>query len=159
MIYSKSAEYAIRASIHLAQLPNGQTAMVKDIAREEDIPAPFLAKILQDLARKGFLRSVKGPSGGFSMKRNAADVRLLDIVDAVDGLEHYGKCIAGFSECSNRAACPLHDSWMTLHSRIMDYLGRNTIGSLVRSLEIKRKTVAKLGVGSRESKKTLRTSL
>src|ERR1035438_5440298 len=65
MIYSRSAEYAIRAFVHLAQVPEGKYAMVKNIAEQEEIPAHFLAKILQQLARKGLLRSSKGPTGGF----------------------------------------------------------------------------------------------
>ena len=55
MIYSRSAEYAIRAFVHLAQVNEGKYAMVKNIAEQEDIPAHFLAKILQQLARKGLL--------------------------------------------------------------------------------------------------------
>ena len=68
MIYSRSAEYAIRAFVHLAQVPEGKYAMVKNIAEQEDIPAHFLAKILQQLARKGLLRSSKGPTGGFALR-------------------------------------------------------------------------------------------
>jgi DNA-binding IclR family transcriptional regulator len=68
MIYSRSAEYAIRAFVHLAQVNEGKYAMVKNIAEQEDIPAHFLAKILQQLARKGLLRSSKGPTGGFALR-------------------------------------------------------------------------------------------
>ncbi len=50
MIYSRSAEYAIRAFVHLAQVQEGKYAMVKNIAEQEDIPAHFLAKILQQLS-------------------------------------------------------------------------------------------------------------
>ena len=54
MIYSRSSEYAIRAFVHLAQVPDGKYAMVKNIAAEEEIPAHFLAKILQmDRANSG----------------------------------------------------------------------------------------------------------
>jgi len=59
--------------------------MVKNIAEQEQIPAHFLAKILQQLARKGLLRSSKGPTGGFAMRVDPAEVRLLDIVEALDG--------------------------------------------------------------------------
>jgi Rrf2 family protein len=159
MIYSKSSEYAIRATIHLAQLEDGHCAMAKDIATEEGIPAPFLAKILQELARKGVLRSVKGPSGGFSLKRRASEIRLVDIVGAIDGLSHYSGCVAGFDECSDQTACPLHHSWMALHSRIMEYLERNTVGSLVKSLGGKQKAAAKGPKKPRESTKAVRTSL
>jgi len=152
MIYSKSCEYAVRAAVHLAQLPAGDYAMAKDIAQKEDIPAPFLAKILQEMARKGVLRSVKGPSGGFCLKRKASEIRLLDIVAAIDGLSQYSRCAEGFSECSENTACPLHDNWMALQSRIMDYLERNTIGSLAKSIGGKHKAAAKGTKKPRESR-------
>ena len=74
MIYSRSAEYAIRAFVHLATVPEGKYAMVKNIAEQEEIPAHFLAKILQQLARKGLLRSSKGPTGGFAMRVDPSEV-------------------------------------------------------------------------------------
>jgi Rrf2 family protein len=93
MIYSRSAEYAIRALVHMAQVPNGQYAMAKNIAAQEEIPRHFLAKILQQLARSGLLRSSKGPNGGFALKAPAAEVRLWDIGGsgrhvAVYGMRH-----------------------------------------------------------------------
>ena len=140
MIYSRSAEYAIRAFVHLAQVPDGKFAMVKNIADQEDIPAHFLAKILQQLARKGLLRSSKGPTGGFALRVDAGDVRLLDIVEALDGLAPYQQCASGLAECSDDMPCSMHDSWVALRSRIMDYLGRNTIADLAKALEIKKRT-------------------
>ncbi|HUJ23697.1 MAG TPA: Rrf2 family transcriptional regulator [Bryobacteraceae bacterium] len=153
MIYSRSSEYAIRAFVHLAQVPDGKFAMVKQIAAEEDIPTHFLAKILQQLARKGLLRSSKGPTGGFSLRVPADEVRLLDIVEALDGLTEYEKCASGLSECSDDMPCPLHDSWKALRSRIMDYLGRNTIADLAKALEQKRRMIDKQRRGKRTSAK------
>ena len=143
MLYSRSAEYAIRAFVYLAQVPDGRFAMVKQIAAEEEIPAHFLAKILQQLARKGMLRSSKGPTGGFSLRVPPGEVRLLDIVEALDGLSEYEKCASGLAECTDDMPCPLHDSWKALRSRIMDYLGRNTIADLAKALEQKRRMIDK----------------
>jgi Rrf2 family transcriptional regulator, iron-sulfur cluster assembly transcription factor len=143
MIYSRSAEYAIRAFVHLAQVPEGKFAMVKNIAEQEEIPAHFLAKILQQLARKGLLRSSKGPTGGFALRVPASEVKLLDIVDALDGLTAYQQCASGLAECSDEMPCSMHDSWMTLRSRIMDYLGRNSIADLAKALEQKKKSLEK----------------
>src|SRR5215813_5160300 len=142
MIYSRSAEYAIRAFVHLAQVPEGRYAMVKNIAEQEEIPAHFLAKILQQLARKGLLRSIKGPTGGFALRVDAAEIWLIDIVEALDGLAPYQQCAAGLSECSDVMPCPIHDSWVNLRSRIMEYLGRNTIADLAKALELKKKSIA-----------------
>ena len=118
MIYSRSAEYAIRAFVHLAQVPEGKYAMVKNIAEQEDIPAHFLAKILQQLARNGLLRSSKGPTGGFALRVEPNEIRLLDIVESLDGLAPYQQCASGLSECSDEMPCSMHDSWISLRSRL-----------------------------------------
>lgn len=143
MIYSRSSEYAIRAFVHLAQVPEGKYAMVKKIASKEEIPTHFLAKILQQLARKGLLRSSKGPTGGFALRVSADDLRLLDIVEALDGLVEYERCASGLAECSDEMPCALHDSWKPLRSRILDYLSHNTIADLANAVEQKCRRVAK----------------
>jgi Rrf2 family protein len=143
MIYSRSAEYAIRAFVHLASVPEGKYAMVKQIAEQSDIPAHFLAKILQQLARKGFLRSSKGPTGGFCLRLPANEVNLLMIVDSIDGLADYERCLGGMSECNDSAPCGMHDSWKALRSRIMEYLERTTIDELAKALDQKRTNLAK----------------
>src|SRR5205823_9980908 len=142
MIYSRSAEYAIRAFVHLAQVQDGKYAMVKNIAEQEEIPAHFLAKILQQLARKGLLRSSKGPTGGFALRVDPGQIRLLDIVEALDGLAPYQQCAAGLLECSDTMPCSMHDSWSALRSDIMDYLEQNTIADLAKALELKKKALA-----------------
>jgi Rrf2 family protein len=88
MIYSRSAEYAIRSFVYLARIPDGKFAMARHIAKEEQIPAHFLAKILQELTRKGLLRSNKGPSGGFSLRvpanQRTSELRLLSSIERKD---------------------------------------------------------------------------
>mgnify|MGYP001167417647 FL=1 len=154
MIYSRSAEYAIRAFVHLASVPEGKYAMVKQIAERADIPSHFLAKILQQLARKGFLRSSKGPTGGFSLRIPAKDLTLVMIVDSVDGLTDYERCPAGLAECNDQAPCGMHDSWKALRGRIMEYLERTSIEDLALSLEQKQRSLEK----SRKPKKTAKKS-
>lgn len=153
MIYSRSAEYAIRAFVHLASVPEGKYAMVKQIAEQADIPSHFLAKILQQLARKGFLRSSKGPTGGFSLRTPPSELSLVMIVDAVDGLADYNRCLSGMAECNDQAPCGMHDSWKALRGRIMEYLERTSIEDLARSLELKKKNLEKLRKGTKRSAK------
>ena len=143
MIYSRSAEYAIRALVHIAAVPAGEYALVRHVAAEAGIPAHFLAKILQDLARDGFLKSSKGPHGGFRLALPAEEISMLRIVDAVDGAGRYDRCIGGNLECNRRVACGMHDSWMELRSRIMDYLGGTSIAGLAKALGEKRRRLAR----------------
>ena len=88
MLFSRSVDYAIQALGRLAEAPDGGQVMARVIAEEEKLPAFFLAKTLQNLARHGLLRSTKGPTGGFSLSKPAAKIRILDVVEALDGLDH-----------------------------------------------------------------------
>ncbi|MEQ1945842.1 MAG: Rrf2 family transcriptional regulator [Bryobacteraceae bacterium] len=143
MIFSRSAEYAIRAMVQIATLPRGEYALAKNIAIESDIPGHFLAKILQDLARDGFLKSSKGPRGGFRLAIPADEITMLRVVEAMDGAGRFDRCIGGHSECNNKVACGMHDSWTELRSRIIDYLGGTTIAALAKALGNKRRRLAR----------------
>ncbi len=143
MIYSRSAEYAIRALVRMAELEDGKYALVKDIAAESDIPQHFLSKILQDLARDGFLRSSKGPGGGFRLSGEPEKISMMQIVEAVDGAGRYDRCPAGCEECSDREPCGFHDSWMPLRSRIIDYLEGTSVADLRNALGEKRRLLAR----------------
>jgi Rrf2 family iron-sulfur cluster assembly transcriptional regulator len=134
MIYSRSAEYAIRSCVFLARVPDGKFAMARQIAEKEKIPAHFLAKILQELTRKGLLRSNKGPSGGFALRTPASQIRLLDLIEALDG--------NAFAESIEPAAWKL-DSWKDLHSRIMGYLERNSIADVAKELDVRKAAAGK----------------
>ncbi len=143
MIYSRSAEYGIRALVHLCQVPEGQFTMAKVIAQKEDIPAHFLAKILQQLTRKGMLRSSKGPTGGFVLRRKASEIMLMDVVEALDGRNEYEKCISGLAECNDAQPCGMHDAWAALRSRILDYLEKTSIADVAEALEMKKRALAR----------------
>lgn len=88
MLFSRSVDYAIQAFGRLAEAPEGGRVMARVIAEEEHLPAFFLAKTLQSLARHGILKSTKGPTGGFSLNKPAAKIRVIDVVEALDGLDH-----------------------------------------------------------------------
>ena len=143
MIYSRSAEYAIRAFVYLAALPPGSFAMAKNIATDANIPSHFLSKILQDLARDGFLKSTKGPRGGFRLNQAPENISMLRIIEAVDGTGRFDRCIGGNPECTDRAACGMHDSWVTLRSRIIDYLGGTSVADLAEALGEKQRMLAR----------------
>lgn len=143
MLYSRSAEYAIRALIPLADLPAGEFALVKTLAADTSIPSHFLAKLLQDLARIGVLRSTKGPHGGFRLNMPAKELSMLRIVEAIDGPGRFDRCLGGADECNDKVACGMHDSWIVLRSRIMDYLGGTSIADLAKAEGEKRRVLVR----------------
>jgi Rrf2 family protein len=87
LLYSHACGYALRALARLASEGEGQLVGAKELSQREGIPAPFVTKILHDLVRHKFVRSVKGPGGGFPLAKPAREISLYEVVDAVDGLE------------------------------------------------------------------------
>ncbi|RMI45159.1 RrF2 family transcriptional regulator [Streptomyces triticirhizae] len=80
-----STEWLLHCATSLAQLEPGATASAAQLAAYFDLPAPYLAKQLQALVRAGLLSATTGPRGGFQLARPAAEITLLEIVEAVDG--------------------------------------------------------------------------
>lgn len=126
MILSQACKYGLRAVVHLAG-KGDQPVLSREIARELSIPEHFLAKILQDLSKNKLLLSFKGRGGGFRLARPAAEIRLLEVIQAIDGPQFGQGCLLGLPQCSDDAPCPLHYQWSEIKSRIMLALSATTI--------------------------------
>jgi Rrf2 family protein len=92
MKISDGVEWSIHCCTVLALLPAGMALPAARLAEFHGVPAAYLAKHLQALARAGIVESTQGPRGGYRMARAAADVSLLDIVVAVEGGEPAFRC-------------------------------------------------------------------
>jgi DNA-binding IscR family transcriptional regulator len=68
---------------------------------------------------------------------------MLRIVEAIDGPGRFDRCLGGSLECNDKVACGMHDGWMVLRSRIMDYLGGTSIADLAAALGEKRRLLAR----------------
>ena len=130
LIFSRQCEYALQAVMFLAQKEEGERVSIKEIARTLGIPHYFLAKILQDLTRKGLLDSKKGPAGGFCLALPAKDITLFHIIEAIDGVEFTRRCVMGFPECSGTNPCAVHEQWGALRDGIYGMLVRQSIGQM-----------------------------
>jgi Rrf2 family iron-sulfur cluster assembly transcriptional regulator len=137
MLWSSACDYAIRAAAHLSEQPESLVPL-KDIADQEQLPAPFVGKILQALVRADILRSVRGPRGGYGLARPPRDVKLLMIVAAIDGTRSLESCAVGLGPCSHDALCPLHDAFKPVRDSIRAYLEGTTLADMTRALTRKR---------------------
>ncbi|MBU0695940.1 MAG: Rrf2 family transcriptional regulator [Bacteroidetes bacterium] len=118
-IFSKTCEYAIRSVFFIAhKTADGGRVGIKEIAKGISSPEPFLAKILQDLSRRGIVQSVKGPNGGFFMDKNTLKRPLADVVEAVDGNNLFTGCGLGLEYCSESNPCPLHHEFKDIRNKI-----------------------------------------
>ena len=137
MMYSNACSYAIRAMTRLALLrPNGYV-LLDDLCDEPDIPRHFVAKIFQDLVRKGLLLSAKGRGGGFALARPADKITLYDIVAEVDGVAWLSSCVVGMAQCDDEQPCPQHEQWKVLRGEISEYLKHTTLEKMAETLRRK----------------------
>ncbi len=137
-MFSKTCEYAIRALIFIAQQSKDEKRIgIKDIAAGISSPEYFIAKILQDLSRKGFVQSVKGPNGGFYMDDANLDQSVADIVREIDGDKLFSGCGLGLKECSEAHPCPIHNDFKHIRQEIKDMLENSKIRMFVKNLDLK----------------------
>ncbi len=110
-LLSKSCVYGIRAAILMAIKGEKEFISIKDIAEELNLSAHFLTKILQLLTQEGLLISHRGPKGGVKFSRPAKNIKLIEIVAAIDGMELFEECALGLHGCGTATPCPLHEKW------------------------------------------------
>lgn len=135
-MFTKSCEYAIRAVIFIAQQTYAGTKTgVKEIAINIGAPEHFIAKILQELVRKGLIQSAKGPNGGFYLDDNALHHSLADIVKAIDGEKLFYGCALGLRQCSESHPCPLHNEFKQVRNKLTKMLESATVSTFVHALE------------------------
>lgn len=129
-MFSRTAEYAVRAMVFLANQPPGRLTGAREVSEAEQIPGAFLWKILQNLARRKLIRSFKGVRGGYELARPAAEITLEDIVEATDGQDVVTGCVLGLAECSEENPCPLHNSWKEVKVKLTEMLEQTTLADL-----------------------------
>jgi Rrf2 family protein len=132
VLFSRQCELALQAVLYLAVQPEGTRVSIRDLSRRLRLPYHFLAKILQQLAHTGLLRSLKGPTGGFSLAIPAEKITLLQIVEAVDGPGLFEECVLGLPECGGKHPCPVHDRWGEMREEIRTMLVRKNVAALAR---------------------------
>lgn len=106
MTISQTAEYALRAVVWLAIEPDRAVGTPR-IARATKVPAGYLSRVLQSLARAGLVTSNPGRSGGFRLARLPKDISVLDVVNAVDPIRRIDKCPLNIDD-HGLNLCPLH---------------------------------------------------
>jgi Rrf2 family protein len=111
MQITRQADYAIRAVLYLARLGPNQRAATSTVALEQKIPPSFLAKIISQLSIAGLLHTSRGARGGVSLAREAKEISLLDVVEAIDGPIMLNECVNDGGTCTFEKECPLHDIW------------------------------------------------
>jgi len=119
---SKAAEYAIRGMLHLTVMEGKGAQDIDAISKAQDVPKAYLSKLFQQLAKKGFVKSTRGPVGGFVMARNPSEITLLEVIEAMEGPIYLNVCLIREGYCNRDTSCPVHDVWGDAQKSFLDVL-------------------------------------
>lgn len=127
MKITRATEYACRALRFLNTRTDDRCYSIQEIAEAEEVPAQFLAKVMQSLTQAGIVRSTCGKSGGYRIRRDPSEITLADVFTAVEGPFALNPCLDEDTPCSLRENCRVHDVWQELQDAMLDVLKRYTV--------------------------------
>lgn len=134
-LISQTAEYALRAIVHLASRArnsNGERSQTApQIAAATQVPAGYLSKVLQQLTRVDLIVSQRGIGGGFQLSCAPERITIYDVVYAVDGVPRIRSCPLGIAE--HEQLCPLHRKLDAAMAQVEEVFKNTTIADLLES--------------------------
>jgi Rrf2 family transcriptional regulator, nitric oxide-sensitive transcriptional repressor len=122
-------DYALRTLMYLAA--KGQRATIADIAQLYGISANHIAKVVNQLARLGYVRSIRGIGGGIELARPPGELRLGEIVLALEGNMHLLDCVATENICAIQSFCSLKSVLAEAERVQLEYLNSVTLADVV----------------------------
>ncbi|QWF70528.1 Fe-S cluster assembly transcriptional regulator IscR [Methylomonas paludis] len=130
MRLTTKGRYAVTAMLDLAFHSQTRPVTLTDIATRQTISLSYLEQLFARMRKAGMVKGVRGPGGGYTLSRDAHDINIADIIEAVDEPVDSTKC-GGKSNCHNDQPCLTHDLWMGLSEQIRAYLKEISLGQLL----------------------------
>jgi Rrf2 family protein len=131
-LLGQTSEYALRALAILAELDPGDSMRAADLAEKTGVPAQYLSKVLRRLVASGLLRAQKGHGGGFSLARAPRNIRVADVLEALDSAPSADRCAFGWGPCNAADPCPLHPMWSRLNEAFTTWTSTTTLADVDR---------------------------
>ena len=131
MQLSRKADYALRAVRFLSTQPKGKLGSINAIAASESVPREFLAKILKDLTRSGILVSFQGVTGGYRLARPPREIKVREILEAVQGPMELTECVYNPDICLNSSFCEARMVWVIASERMMEIFDTYSLADLI----------------------------
>ena len=126
----QTAEYALRAVLHIAASPGSAAVRVPELAETLRIPRNYLSKTMHQLTRAGVLASSRGPHGGFRLAVPPGELTLTRIV-SVFRAPSDDRCLLGRGRCGENPHCAIHARWKPIATQLNGFYSRTTIADLL----------------------------
>lgn len=136
-MFSTSCHYGLQAMLYIAHHSfEEKNIELTRISESQDIPKHFLSKVLQLLVKAKLLISMKGPTGGFRLSRPADKISLIEIIEAIDGLDVFNTCGMGFKKCDDKHPCPIHHDYTKVRNQIENLFMEKTLLDLDEDIRL-----------------------
>lgn len=134
---TNKGKYGLKAMVHLARLAPGTMVQSAEIAAAETISKKFLDAILLDLRNAGFVRSKKGPGGGYTLARDASEIVVGAVVRALDGPLAPIACASRTAyqpcdDCGDLAACAVRLTMLEVRDAMAAVLDRMSLAEMAK---------------------------
>jgi Rrf2 family iron-sulfur cluster assembly transcriptional regulator len=155
--------FAVTAMIDLALRQGNGPVTLAAISQRQRISLSYLEQLFGKLRRHELVESTRGPGGGYTLARNAADITVADIIVSVDEPMDATQC-GGKENCLGEAGrCMTHDLWATLNQRMVDFLASVNLQKLVdeqlaKGLQIEDKPVLRRAISTQPVIKPIRVN-
>jgi Rrf2 family protein len=138
---STKGRYGTRLMINLAQrYGNGNEAVIlRDVSTEEGISIRYLEQIIIPLKIVRLVKSIRGAGGGYTLAKNPAEIKLSEILHALEGSCCLVECIEDPSFCDRMETCPTIDIWKGASELLKGYFDSITLKDLAERAEKKKK--------------------
>lgn len=130
MRLTTKGRYAVTAMLDLAMHHGSGPITLADIAGRQGISLSYLEQLFSRLRKQQLVSSVRGPGGGYTLSRDAAEIYVAQVISAVDESVDTTKC-GGAHNCQDNQQCLTHDLWHDLSDRIYDYLNQISLQDLM----------------------------
>lgn len=130
VLFSKKCELGLQAVLFLSAQEESKVFNAKEVSDQLKVPKEFVSKVMQILTDSGIIGSKKGKNGGFYLAKDPKKIKLIDIVESIDGLDIFYNCVLGFPGCSIKEPCPVHDEWGKLRDQAYKMLSKETLEQL-----------------------------
>ncbi len=131
-LLTRNTDYAVRALIYMSGKHPGRVSTA-DLDRDLHLPRPFMRKILQMLQKAGYLASVKGKNGGFTLAKAPARIRLTELITLFQGPVSMGDCLFRKKLCDCANGCPLRREIKGIEAMALARLKAVTLATLMRA--------------------------
>jgi len=124
-------KYAVTASLDLAMHDeNTSYVAISEIAKRQSIPASYLEQLFRYLRKAGILESLRGPGGGYKLTRPTSDIKIGEIIAAVENRMDATQC-GGEGNCSAGSKCLAHNLWTELNSEVDNFLMNKSLQDVI----------------------------